>query len=160
GLNGMKTLITAGGSSQSAADYVAAAAAADGSLLVAYVPPAHSGSITVDLSAMSGAARARWFNPTTAAFTLISGSLPNTGTQVFPPPGNNGTGFADWVLVLNLAAAGSDAGVDAGTGADAGADAGGVGGIDAGLDPGAKPEGCNCRHASPTFSWLLLLVLA
>ena len=43
GLGGMKTLITAGGSSVSLSDYVAAAATPDGTLLVAYIPPAHNG---------------------------------------------------------------------------------------------------------------------
>jgi hypothetical protein len=158
GLNGMKTLITAGGSSQSAADYVAAAASPDGALLVAYAPPAHTGSITVEMTAMSGNTRARWFNPATAAYTLISASLPNTGTQVFTPSGNNGSGFPDWVLVLDTTGSGSpaDAGVDAGTGVDAGADAGGIGGTDAGL----KAEGCSCRQASPSFSWLALFAAA
>ena len=44
GLNGMRTLITAGGSSVGASDYVAAAATFDGTLLVAYIPPAHRGA--------------------------------------------------------------------------------------------------------------------
>lgn len=100
GLGGMKTLVTAGGSSPSASDYVTAAATPDGSLLVAYIPPAHSGSITVDLTAMSGTARARWFNPTTAAYTTI-GTFANTGASNFTPPGNNGTGYSDWVLILD-----------------------------------------------------------
>jgi hypothetical protein len=99
GLGGMRTLVTAGGGSPSDAGYVPAAATPAGTLLVAYVPPAHSGSITVDLRAMSGTAQARWFNPTTAAYTTI-GSFPNTGPQTFTPPGNNGTGFSDWALVV------------------------------------------------------------
>ena len=103
GLNGMKTLITAGGSTEAAADYVAAAADPAGTLLVAYVPPAHSGNITVDMTAMGGPARARWYNPTTALYTLISSSIANTGTYYFAPPGNNGSGYDDWVLVLDLA---------------------------------------------------------
>ena len=98
GLGGMKTLITAGGGSSTAV--VTAAATPDGRLLVAYVPPAHSGSITVDMTAMSGTTLARWFNPTTAAYTTI-GTFPNSGTQVFNPPGNNGSGYSDWVLQLD-----------------------------------------------------------
>ncbi|MDD1633326.1 MAG: DUF4038 domain-containing protein, partial [Methylococcaceae bacterium] len=66
GLGGIGTLITSGGSSPAASDYVAAAADPGGALLVAYVPPAHSGNITVNMTAMSAPARARWFNPTTA----------------------------------------------------------------------------------------------
>jgi hypothetical protein len=42
---------------------------------------------------------ARWFDPSNAAFTAI-GSFANTGTQTFTPPGNNGDGDGDWVLVL------------------------------------------------------------
>jgi hypothetical protein len=103
GLAGMRTLVIAGGgSSVSAADYVAAAASPDGTLLVAYVPPAHAGSITADMQAMSGPARARWFNPASGTYTAIGTGLTNTGAQVFTPPGDNGTGFADWVLVLDV----------------------------------------------------------
>lgn len=100
GLGGMKTLVTAGGSSPSATDYVAAAATPAGDLLVAYVPPDHGGNITIDMTAMAAAARARWFNPTSAAYTLI-GTISNAGPQAFTPPGNNGTGSSDWVLVLD-----------------------------------------------------------
>ena len=104
GLNGMKTLITAGGSSSNLTDYVSACAKPDGKLLLAYVPPAHSGTITVDMTAMSGNTRGRWWNPTTAAYTDITGgsfNIANTGTHVFTPPGDNGTGFTDWLLVLD-----------------------------------------------------------
>ena len=100
GLGGMRTLITAGGGNDADAGYVAAAATPAGTLLVAYVPPAHAGSITVDLGALSGTVRARWLNPTTAAFTAI-GSFPSGGAMTFNPPGNNGTGQTDWVLVLD-----------------------------------------------------------
>ena len=108
GLGGMRTLITAGGSSSSNSDYVAAAATPDGTLLVAYVPPAHSGAITVDMAAMSGPSRARWFDPTTGAYTDITAgayTLPNTGSHAFTPPGNNGSGYTDWTLVLDMDAA-------------------------------------------------------
>ena len=100
GLGGMKTLVTAGGSSPGSSDYVAAAATLDGTLLVAYVPPDHSGSITIDMTAMSGLTRARWFNPTTAKYTGAGVDLLFQGTMVFAPPGDNGTGFTDWVLLL------------------------------------------------------------
>jgi Protein of unknown function (DUF4038)/Putative collagen-binding domain of a collagenase len=107
GLAGMKTLITAGGSSSTLSDYVAAAATPDGTLMVAYVPPDHSGTITVDMTALGGPSRARWYNPTSAVYSDITAgaySLPNTGTHIFSPPGNNGTGYSDWVLVLNCTA--------------------------------------------------------
>jgi hypothetical protein len=100
GLGGMGTLVTAGGSLPNQSDYVAAAATLDGTLLVAYVPPDHSGPITVDMTAMSGPTRARWFNPTTAAFIDAGIDLLPLGTMPFAPPGDNGTGFTDWVLLL------------------------------------------------------------
>lgn len=99
GLGGMGTLVTSGGSSPALSDYVTAAATPDGTLLVAYVPPDHSGSITVDMTVMGGSTRARWFNPTNALYTLI-GTFDNTGTSDFTPPGDNGTGFTDWILLL------------------------------------------------------------
>ena len=64
-------------------DYVAAASTADGRLLLAYVPPKHAGSITVDLSAMRRPAQAQWLNPTTAAYTAVAGSpFANSGPQI------------------------------------------------------------------------------
>ncbi|MBS0180933.1 MAG: DUF4038 domain-containing protein [Nitrospira sp.] len=99
GLDGMKTIVTAGGSQSVLPDYVAAAASPDGTLLVAYVPPDHTGPITIDMTVMSGQTQARWFNPATAAYTVI-GTFANTGTQTFIPSGNNSTGFTDWVLLL------------------------------------------------------------
>ena len=101
GLNGMRTLVTAGGSTVSSSSYVSAAATPDGTLMVAYIPPAHTGPITVDMAALSGPARARWFDPTSAAYTDIGTGLTNTGTRVFTIPGNNSAGAADWVLVLD-----------------------------------------------------------
>lgn len=101
-LSGMRNLITAGGSTVLLDDYVAASATFDGTLLVAYIPPAHTGSITVDMAAMSAPARARWFDPTNAAYTNIGIGLPNTGTRVFNPPGNNSTGEADWALIIDV----------------------------------------------------------
>jgi hypothetical protein len=100
GLGGMKTLITANGGLPSTDDYVAAAVTSNGMLLVAYVPPDHVGPIEIDMTAMSRPVRARWFNPTNAEYTLI-GTIANTGTSSFMPPGNNGTGFTDWVLLLD-----------------------------------------------------------
>ncbi|MBI3528514.1 MAG: DUF4038 domain-containing protein [Betaproteobacteria bacterium] len=100
GLAGMNTLVVDNSLPDSIA-YVAAAATPDGTLLVAYVPPDYPpGSITIDMTGMSGPVRARWFNPASAAFMSI-GTFPTTGTSTsFTPPGNNGTGFTDWVLVL------------------------------------------------------------
>jgi hypothetical protein len=101
GLGSQKTIAVVNGSTSSQADYVACAASA----VVAgcYVPPgwAH-GTLGIDATVLPSAFRARWLNPFTGAYTLISGSVPNTGTATFTPPGDNGSGLTDWVLVLDV----------------------------------------------------------
>lgn len=106
GLGGMAALITAGGGTASpqSTDYVAAAAASEGDLLLAYVPPAHTGSITVAMTVMAGTCRARWFDPTNSSFTA-TGMIANTGTHAFTPPANNNAGDTDFLLVLDVPAA-------------------------------------------------------
>ncbi len=109
-LGGSKTLVTSGGGSYAAwsdqgfasggMDWVVSAAASDGSLLVAYVPDSHSGAFSVDMSALSGSARARWLDPSSGTFTPDSTGLANTGTHSFTVPGSNSAGDNDWVLVL------------------------------------------------------------
>ena len=64
---------------------------------MAYLPDIRK--VTIDMSKLSGQTTARWFDPSNAAFTDI-GSFANAGTQDFTPPGNNGDGDGDWVLVL------------------------------------------------------------
>ncbi|HEX2784516.1 MAG TPA: DUF4038 domain-containing protein [Ilumatobacteraceae bacterium] len=103
GLGGMKNLVAAGGGAGGGnnATAVAASATPDGNLLIAYVPPAHSGSVTIDMTALSGSVTARWYDPTNGTYSTVSGSpLTNTGTKAFTPPGNNSAGQTDWVLVL------------------------------------------------------------
>jgi len=104
GLAGMRTLVVAGGGTLGGSDYVAAAATADGKVLVAYLPPTGTAarSVTIDMAAMSGPARARWFNPTSGAYMEIASPLPNTGTHQFTTPGNNGGGANDWALLLEV----------------------------------------------------------
>jgi hypothetical protein len=81
-------------------DYVTTAATADGSLVIAYCPA--STQLTVDMSKLKGSTTAHWFDPTKGTYTAISGSpFANIGTRVFATPGKNGTGDADWVLVLH-----------------------------------------------------------
>ena len=77
--------------------YATAASTADGMLAMAYLPDIRK--VTIDMSKLSGQVTARWFDPSNAAFTDI-GSFANTGTQAFTPPGSNGDGDGDWVLVL------------------------------------------------------------
>jgi chitodextrinase len=103
GLAGMKTLVTAGGGSIDSSSYVSAAANPSGTQLVAYIGTGHTGSITIDMTAMSGTTRTRWFDPTSGTYTTVTGSpFPNTGTRSFTPPGSNSAGQADWVLTLDL----------------------------------------------------------
>ena len=82
------------------------AAAASPAALVAYLPSTGTAArtISVTMSVLSGPARARWFNPTSGAYTDLTGgaySLPNSGTHAFTTPGNNSTGTNDWVLVID-----------------------------------------------------------
>ncbi len=79
--------------------YATAARAADGSLVMAYLPTVRQ--VTIDMTKLSGTALARWFDPTNAAFTDI-GSFANTGTQNFTPPGGNHDGDGDWVLLVEV----------------------------------------------------------
>jgi hypothetical protein len=80
---------------------VPASATPDGTLLVAYVPPAHVGAISVDMETMKGPARARWFDLTNGTYLEIGTGLSNVGSRSFTPPGSNHAGTRDWVLVLD-----------------------------------------------------------
>jgi hypothetical protein len=101
GLNGMKTLITNGGSKDTSTDYVAAAAVPDGTLLIAYIPPGHTGSISVDMTVLKENIKAHWYDPTNGTSTTISGSpFNNKSMHEFTPPGKNSSGQNDWVLKL------------------------------------------------------------
>lgn len=91
---------TAGG------DYVTAARTGDGKLVMAYVPATGTRprAITVNMAKLSGAASARWYNPTDGKYRAIDGSpFANSGSREFTTPGDNGTGTNDWVLVLEAA---------------------------------------------------------
>ena len=67
----------------------------DGSAVLVYTPSART--LTVDMSKLAGpTVNARWFNPSTGAFTAISGSpFANTGSRSFASPSGR-----DSVLVL------------------------------------------------------------
>lgn len=80
--------------------YVTCAKNPSGSLLVAYCPA--STTITVDMTKMSGSTTARFFDPTNASYSTVSGSpFSNTGTHNFATPGNNSAGSPDWILRLD-----------------------------------------------------------
>jgi hypothetical protein len=110
-----KTLVTAGAGTWGGTDAVTSAVTSDGHYLLAYLPGTSGGSstssITVDMTALSGSARARWWNPVSGAYTAI-GTFPNTGTHAFATPGSNGSGN-DWVLLLDTAAGGACGTIDA-----------------------------------------------
>jgi hypothetical protein len=106
-----KVLVPSGGGTRGGGSLneITSAVTSDGAWLLAYVPPTGTTARTfsVDLGAMSGAARARWWDPTTGAYTAIATGLANSGTQSFTTPGANGAGQNDWVLVLDAAGAAS-----------------------------------------------------
>jgi hypothetical protein len=80
-------------------DYATAARASDGKLVIAYIPTIRP--FAVDMSKLSGSATGRWFDPTNGRYTVIEGSpYANSGRREFTPPGRNGSGESDWVLVL------------------------------------------------------------
>lgn len=80
-------------------DYLTAARTSDGSLVVAYTPVVRQ--FSVDMSRLGAPATARWYDPSSGAFTPINGSpFANGGTRDFTPPGNNSDGDGGWVLVL------------------------------------------------------------
>ena len=53
------------------------------------------------MSVLSGPVRAHWYDPAEGADVPIAGApFANAGTRSFAPPGSNGDGGTDWVLVL------------------------------------------------------------
>jgi FtsZ-interacting cell division protein YlmF len=98
----MASTTTQGISAPTAQDNTCATTArtADGTLIITYMPQARS--VTVDMTKLSASATARWFDPTSGAFTTVAGSpLANTGTRMFTPPtATHSDGYNDWALVL------------------------------------------------------------
>jgi Putative collagen-binding domain of a collagenase len=80
-------------------NYVTAARTPDGRLVMAYVPEGQT--IGVDMSKLATGVRARLYDPTRGTYRRVAGSpFDNAGTREFSPPGKNGDGDTDWVLVL------------------------------------------------------------
>jgi hypothetical protein len=99
------TLVTAGyGTFASNApiprdNYATAALTPNGSLGMVYLPTLRT--ITVNMAKLAGPTTARWYDPTSGTYAPAAASaVPNAGTSRFTPPGNNGAGDGDWVLVL------------------------------------------------------------
>jgi hypothetical protein len=86
----------------SGSDHAVAARASDGSFGLVYVPTARS-DVQVSLAGFnSGTVRVRWYDPTSGTLQTAPGS-PFAAGGTTPPlatPGNNSTGWPDWVLVL------------------------------------------------------------
>ena len=100
-----RKLVTRGEGNHGTTDYVVAAATSDGKVLLAYVPPTRRATldITVDMSALTGPSRGRWFDPTSGRYTDVpDGPFPNIATQTFTTPGMNWRGDSDWVLLLRV----------------------------------------------------------
>jgi hypothetical protein len=80
-------------------DYVTAGRTPDGSLVMAYLPTLRA--VTVDMTKLSGPVTAQWYDPSRGVYTAIAGSpFLNMSAHVFTPPGKNGDGDEDWVLLL------------------------------------------------------------
>jgi len=83
----------------SESDYATAAKTPDGSLAVIYVPTVRP--ITVNMAALRGPAKARWFDPSNGTYKEIAGSpFANSSSKQFTAPGKNHDGDGDWVLLL------------------------------------------------------------
>jgi hypothetical protein len=105
-LDGMPTLVTAGGGKPGGQDEVVAAATRDGQALVAYIPPGNgrgNRSFQVDARLLSGPLSARFYNPWLGTYLDLGVVVPNDGSLTFTTPGDNGSGYDDWVLVLTPA---------------------------------------------------------
>lgn len=91
-------ILTAGQGEFGKSEYVTAAADPNRTLAVVYMPVARA--VTIDLRRFAGPVRARWFDPTSGAYTRIA--LPDgaAGKRQFTPPARNSTGDQDWVLLL------------------------------------------------------------
>jgi Putative collagen-binding domain of a collagenase len=83
----------------SESDYGTAARMPDGSIAVVYIPSART--IIVNMASLRGAAKARWFDPSTGSYQdAANGPVANSGSHEFSPPGKNHAGDGDWVLLL------------------------------------------------------------
>lgn len=80
-------------------DRAAAARTPDGQVAVVYLPSQRT--VAVDLGRMAGPlVQVRWHDPTGARTSTAAETLPAEGTVRLAPPGRNGAGDGDWVLLL------------------------------------------------------------
>jgi hypothetical protein len=88
----------------SESDYATAAKTQDGSTVVVYVPTARA--VTINMACLHGAAKAQWFDPSDGTYKdAETGSVANSGSHEFTPPGKNHAGDGDWVLLLQSSGA-------------------------------------------------------
>jgi hypothetical protein len=93
-------VVTSGYGTFKEKDYVTAARTPAGAAVVAYVPT--SRTITVDMSALSGAAHATWYDPSDGTSASAGTSLAASGSKSFKTPGANHAGDGDYVLVVSV----------------------------------------------------------
>jgi hypothetical protein len=75
--------------------------ASDGSFAMLYL--ATLSTVSIDMSKLAGPrVTATWRDPTNGAQSAVAGSpfTASAGARSIAPPGNNGTGNTDWVLIL------------------------------------------------------------
>lgn len=99
----MGTIVSSGGGTSGTTNWVTSAATSDGTVCVAYVPPAvgASASITIASGIMSKAYSAWWVDPTAGLDSAQLIGHFSIGAQSFTTPsGTNSYGDTDWVLLL------------------------------------------------------------
>jgi hypothetical protein len=83
-------------------NFAVAAYSENKSLLVIYIPPTGTEKRKVTLSPEFSikASRCRWFNPVTGIYTSARKYPDAKGSLSFTSPGDNGSGFNDWILII------------------------------------------------------------
>jgi hypothetical protein len=90
GLNGMQTIITDANNADTSADLCFSCGCKRWIIACAYIPPTHTGSISVNMSVLKDKTYAYWFDPTNGKSAIINiEPFTNKGVQEFTPPGKN-----------------------------------------------------------------------
>jgi Putative collagen-binding domain of a collagenase/Protein of unknown function (DUF4038) len=80
--------------------YATATGTSDGSLVMAYIPPART--VTIDMSRLAGPTTVPWYDPTSGSYAEVVGSpFTNVGKKEYTTPERNNDGDSDWVLLLD-----------------------------------------------------------
>jgi hypothetical protein len=91
-------VVVAGGGSDGSTNYVATSVADSGSLIAAYTPV--TAALQVDLTRLSSAGTAQWFDPASGQAEGAPMPVENVGSRTFPTPGLNRDEANDWVLII------------------------------------------------------------